>query len=342
MSSQQTQIHLAARPEGLPRETDFAVVSREIPVPAPGEVLVRSIYLSLDPAMRGWMDDRRSYLPPIALGEVMRGLAVGEVMRSEHPDFTPGQRVSALVGWQEYAALPAKELTQIPDGIPLPLALGPLGMTGMTAYFGLLDVAKPKAGETVLVSGAAGAVGSLVGQIARIHGCRVVGIAGSDTKCNWLRDDLGFDAAVNYKSFKDPKDLYDALRQACPKGVDVYFDNVGGPLLDMALGMLNQRARITICGAISGYNATEPVPGPANYLSLLINRAKMQGFIVFDYASRYGEAASAISGWLEEGKIKARYDIVEGLENAPAALLRLFSGENQGKLMVRVGSEDPA
>ncbi len=335
MTSTQTQVLLAARPEGLPKESDFDVVSGPIPTTPKGEVLVRTLLLSLDPAMRGWMDDRRSYLPPVQLGEVMRGLAVGEVVQSDDPAFRPGQRVSALTGWQEYASLPSRELTPVPDGVPLPLALGPLGMTGMTAYFGLLDVGQPKPGETVLVSGAAGAVGSLVGQIAKIKGCRVVGVAGADDKCRWLTDELGFDAAVNYKTATD---LGNDLKEACPDGVDVYFDNVGGPLLDIALGLINQRARVAICGAISIYNAVEPPPGPANYLSLLINRARMQGFIVFDYASRYGEAVGDISRWLEEGKIKARYDIVEGLKNAPRALLRLFDGSNRGKLIVRVGS----
>jgi NADPH-dependent curcumin reductase CurA len=336
MTQTQTRILLAARPQGLPRSSDFEVVSSPIPTPAAGEVLVRSIYLSLDPAMRGWMDDRPSYLPPVQLGEVMRGLSVAEVVDSRDPAFQPGQRVSALTGWQEYAALPAKELTPIPDSVPLPLALGPLGMTGMTAYFGLLDVGMPKAGETVLVSGAAGAVGSLVGQIAKIEGCRVVGIAGSDDKCRWLTDELGFDAAINYKTSED---LYGALREACPNGVDVYFDNVGGPLLDMALGLINLGARIVICGAISIYNATAPPPGPANYLSLLVHRARMQGFIVFDYAPRYPEAVEAISKWLAEGKLEARHEIVDGLENAPDALLRLFDGSNQGKLMVRVAPQ---
>ncbi len=335
MTSTQTQVLLAARPEGLPKESDFDVISGPIPTTAEGDVLVRTLLLSLDPAMRGWMDDRKSYLPPVQLGEVMRGLAVAEVVESDDPAFRPGQRVSALTGWQEYASLPSRELTPVPDGVPLPLALGPLGMTGMTAYFGLLDVGQPKPGETVLVSGAAGAVGSLVGQIAKIKGCRVVGVAGADDKCRWLTDELGFDAAVNYKTATD---LPNNLKEACPDGVDVYFDNVGGPLLDIALGLINQRARVAICGAISIYNAVEPPPGPANYLSLLVNRARMQGFIVFDYARRYGEAVGDISRWLEEGKIKARYDIVEGLKNAPRALLRLFDGSNRGKLIVRAGS----
>ncbi len=339
MIETQTQILLRARPEGLPKDSDFEIVSGPIPQLGPGEVLVRSIYLSLDPAMRGWMTDRPSYIPPVELGAVMRGLAIGEVVESKDPGFRPGQRVSGTVGWQQYAALPAKELTAVPEGVALPLALGPLGMTGMTAYFGLLDVGEPRAGETVLVSGAAGAVGSLVGQIAKIQGCRAVGIAGSDEKCAWLTEELGFDAAVNYKKADS---LPDDLSEACPNGVDVFFDNVGGQILELALARLNRRARVAICGAISIYNATEPPPGPANYLSLLVNRARMEGFIVFDYHERYGEAARAIAGWIEEGKIQARFDIVDDLENAPQALLRLFDGSNTGKLMVRVGPETAA
>lgn len=336
MTETQTRILLASRPEGLPTEDNFTVETAPVPEPGPGQVLVRSILLSLDPAMRGWMDDRRSYVPPVGLGEVMRGLAVGEVVASEDPDFEPGQRVSGVIGWQEYAALPGSEVTAVPDNVPLELALGPLGMTGMTAYFGLLDVGEPTEGETVLVSGAAGAVGSLVGQIAKIKGCRVVGVAGSDEKCAWLTDGLGFDAAVNYKTAED---LHASLREACPSGVDVYFDNVGGPLLDLALSLLNLRGRVVICGAISIYNATEPPPGPANYLSLLVNRGRMEGFIVFDYARRYGEAVAALSQWIGEGRIEARFDVVDGLTNAPQALLRLFDGSNEGKLMVRVGPD---
>jgi NADPH-dependent curcumin reductase CurA len=330
------RILLARRPQGLPKESDFRVESAPVPSPGDGEVLVRSIFLSLDPAMRGWMDDRRSYLPPVAIGAVMRGLAVGEVVASRHPSFSVGQHVTGLLGWQELAALAGGELAAVAPEVPLPLALGPLGMTGMTAYFGLLDVGRPQPGETILVSGAAGAVGSLVGQIAKITGCRVVGVAGSDAKCRWLTDDLGFDCAINYKTAPD---LYHDLREACPKGVDVYFDNVGGPLLDMALGLLARGGRIVICGAISIYNVTEPPPGPANYLSLLINRGRMQGFLVFDYVRRYAEAVADISRWLAEGRIQARHEIIDGLANAPSALLRLFDGSNQGKLMVRVGPD---
>ena len=336
MTRTHERILLARRPEGLPKESDFTIESAPVPVSGDGEVLVRSILLSLHPAMRGWMNDRRSYVPPVALGAVMRGLAVGEVVSSRDPSLEPGHYVTGLLGWQEFAVLPAGELTAVPADVALPLALGPLGMTGMTAYFGLLDVGMPQPGEIVLVSAAAGAVGSLVGQIAKIVGCRVVGVAGSDAKCRWLAEDLGFDAAINYKTAPD---LYGSLREACPKGIDVYFDNVGGPLLDMALGLLRRGGRIAICGAISIYNTTEPPPGPANYLSLLVNRGRMQGFIVFDYAERYGEAVADISRWLAEGRIQARHEIIDGLTNAPRALLRLFDGSNEGKLMVRVGPD---
>jgi NADPH-dependent curcumin reductase CurA len=336
MAPTQTRILLAARPQGLPRSSDFEITSGPVPEPGTGEVVVRSILLSLDPAMRGWMDDRRSYVPPVGIGEVMRGQVVGEVVASAVPELSPGQRVSAPVGWQEFAALPASDVTPIPQGVPLQQALGPLGMTGMTAYFGLLEVGRPRRGETVLVSAAAGAVGSLVGQIAAIQGCRVVGLAGSDAKCAWLVDELGFDAAVNYKTAED---LRAAVGEACPEGVDVYFDNVGGPILEVALSRINRGARIVICGAISIYNATEPPAGPANYLALLVQRATMEGFLVFDYRDRYGEAIEAMSRWIAEGRIEARYDVVDGLDNAPRALLRLFDGSNRGKLMVRVADE---
>ncbi len=335
MSESNLQIRLAARPEGLPKASDFETAAEPARSPEDGEVLVRLIYLSLDPAMRGWMTDRKSYVPPIGIGEVMRGLGAGEVVESKHPGLAVGDRVAGLLGWQSHATVPGKDLEKLPPGVPLPLVMGPLGMTGMTAYFGLLDIGQPKAGETVLVSGGAGAVGSIVGQIARIQGCRVVGIAGNDDKCRWLVEDLGFDAAINYKT----SDVQDEIPRACPKGIDVYFDNVGGEILDCALRHINRSARVVICGAISQYNATEPVPGPANYLSLLINRARMEGFIIFDYQDRYREARAALGQWVQEGKIQARADIVDGLENAPQALLRLFDGSNTGKLLVRAGAE---
>lgn len=329
------QIRLAARPEGLPKNSDFETTREAMPVPGDGQVLVRVVYLSLDPAMRGWMTDRKSYIEPVQLGDVMRGLVVGEVVESKNDAFAPGDRVSGALGWQQYAVAEAKDLQKLPPGPPYPLFLGPLGMTGLTAYFGLLDIGQPKEGETVLISGGAGAVGSVVGQLAKIHGCRAVGLAGSDDKCAWMTDELGFDAAINYKT----AELDVAIQAACPNGVDVYFDNVGGEILDLALRFINQGARIPICGAISQYNATEPVPGPANYLSLLVNRARMEGFIVFDFRRRYGEALEALGRWVAEGKIQARYDVVEGLENAPTALNRLFDGSNTGKLMVQIGPE---
>jgi len=335
MSETNLQILLAARPQGLPRASDFETVERPVRPPDDGEVLVKNVYLSLDPAMRGWMDDRKSYLPPVRLGDVMRGLTIGVVEASRHAGFAAGDRVTGVLGWQRYATVAAEQLDKLPPQVPLRLAMGPLGMTGMTAYFGLLDVGRPKEGETVLVSGGGGAVGSVVGQIAKIHGCRAVGIAGTAEKCRWMTEDLGFDAAIDYKT----ADLGEALRSACPDGVDVYFDNVGGEILDAALARINRGARVVICGAISQYNATEGVRGPANYLALLVQRARMQGFIVFDYARRYAEAQKAIGGWIAEGRIQARDDVVDGLENAPAALLRLFDGRNVGKLLVRIAEE---
>ena len=335
MTETNLQIRLASRPHGRPDASNFESVEEPAREPGDGEVLVKTNYLSLDPAMRGWMTDRKSYIPPVQIGEVMRGLTAGVVVRSGHPDYSPGDRVTGGMGWQTYATIAAKELHKVPPQVPLTLAMGPLGMTGMTAYFGLLDVGQPKEGETVVVSGAAGAVGSIVGQIAKIKGCHVVGTAGSDDKCEWLKE-LGFDEAINYKTTED---LGASLRKACPKGVDVYFDNVGGETLDAVLALINFRARVSICGAISQYNATEPVPGPYNYLSLLINRARMEGFIVFDYAKRYPEAQAEIGKWIQEGKIQAREDIVDGLANAPEALLRLFDGKNTGKLLIRVAEE---
>ncbi|MCG8459435.1 MAG: NADP-dependent oxidoreductase [Holophagales bacterium] len=335
MSETNLQIRLASRPEGRPGDENFEITHEPVPAPEEGQVLVRNLYLSLDPAMRGWMSDRKSYIEPIGIGDVMRGLTVGEVIASKAEGFEPGNRVSGSLGWQEYACVAAEELHTLPRGLPLPLFLGPLGMTGLTAYFGLLDIGQPKEGETVVVSAAAGAVGSMVGQIAKIHGCRTVGIAGGAEKCSWLLDEYGFDEAVDYKA----DNMAEALGKACPNGIDIYFDNVGGEILDAALRYLNRGGRIPLCGAISQYNATEPVPGPYNYLSLLINRGRMEGFIVFDFRKRYGEALEKLGQWVQEGKIHARYDVVDGLENAPRALLKLFDGENTGKLMVKIAEE---
>ncbi len=331
-NAENLQIRLAARPHGLPKESDFSITREPVGMVEEGEILVKVLYLSLDPAMRGWMTDRKSYIEPIQIGDVMRGLAIGEVAASRHPDFAVGDRVSGTFGWQQWAKSRGQGVEKLPRGLPAELFLGPLGMTGLTAYFGLLEVGALKEGEQVVVSAAAGAVGSVVGQIAKIYGCRVVGIAGGAEKCRQLVEEFGYDVAVDYKS----PDFPEKLKEACGKGIDVYFDNVGGEILDLCLRFLNRGARVPICGAISGYNATEPLPGPANYLSLLVNRARMEGFIVFDFRARYREALEKLGQWVKEGKIKARFDTVEGLENAPLALNRLFTGENIGKLIVRV------
>jgi NADPH-dependent curcumin reductase CurA len=296
-------------------------------------VLVKTLYLSLDPAMRGWMNEGKSYVPPVQLGEVMRAGGVGKVIESKHPQFKAGDFVYGGLGIQEYATVDGKGLSKVdPSVAPLPVHLSTLGMPGMTAYFGLLDIGKPQPGETVVVSGAAGAVGTVVGQIAKIKGCRVVGIAGGKQKCDYLTQTLGFDAAIDYKS----EDVKKALRQHCPKGIDVYFDNVGGDILDIVLTQLARKARIIICGAISQYNSTTGVKGPANYMSLLVNRASMTGMVVFDYADRYPEAGRDMAGWLKSGQLKTREDIVDGLETFPETLLKLFNGENFGKLVIKV------
>ena len=327
------QFRLAARPVGLPKRSDWKLTEEEPRQPAAGEVLVRTHYLSLDPAMRGWMNEGRSYIAPVELGDVMRAGGVGQVEASNHADFKPGDYVSGTLNIQEYATLPGEQLTKVDTSLAaLPTYLGVLGMPGMTAYFGLLDVGQPKAGETVVVSGAAGAVGTVVGQIAKIKGCRVVGIAGGQEKCDYLVNELGFDAAIDYKG----ADLKKRLREACPKGVDVYFDNVGGDILDTVLTRLALRARIVICGAISQYNNTTAVKGPSNYMSLLVHRARMEGMVVFDYAKRFPEAMSEMAGWIKGGQLKSREDIVKGIETFPETLLKLFHGENTGKLVLQV------
>lgn len=330
------QFRLAARPVGLPKREDWSYTEEPVREPAEGELLVKVLYLSLDPAMRGWMNEGKSYIAPVGIGEVMRAGAVGKVIASKHPGFAVGDFVSGGFGVQEYALSNGKGVIKVDTRFAaLPVYLGTLGMPGMTAYFGLLDIGKPKEGETVVVSGAAGAVGTVVGQIARLKGCRVVGIAGGADKCRYIVDELGFDAAIDYKS----EDVKKALRTHCPKGVDVYFDNVGGDILDAVLTQLAFRARIVICGAISQYNNTTPVKGPSNYLSLLVNRASMTGMVVFDYADRYGEAAREMAGWMAAGKLKSREDIVEGFQTFPETLLKLFKGENTGKLVLKVAGE---
>jgi len=324
---------LAKRPVGAVRRDDFSFEAAPAEQPGEGQILVRNLYLSLDPAMRGWMNEGKSYIPPVALGQVMRALGVGEVVASNHPDYKPGDHVSGPLGVQDYFTGEPQGLHKIdPSLAPLPRYLSALGMTGMTAYFALLEVGQPKAGDTVVISGAAGAVGSIVGQIAKLKGCHVVGIAGGAEKCQYLKDELGFDGVIDYKA----EDVLAGLKRECPKGVDVYFDNVGGEILDAVLTRINLKARIVICGAISQYNNKEAVKGPANYLSLLVNRARMEGFVVFDHAKDYGKAAQEIAGWLAAGKVKSKEDVVEGLETFPETLLKLFSGENFGKLVLKV------
>jgi NADPH-dependent curcumin reductase len=328
------QVRLGARPVGLPKPSDWEHTEEPVAEPGDGEVLVKVRYLSLDPAMRGWMNDARSYLPPVGIGEVMRAGGCGEVVASQHPGFQPGDHVSGVTGAQEYAVLAGDGLIKVdPDLAPLPVYIGTLGMPGMTAYFGLLDIGKPKEGDTVVVSGAAGAVGSVVGQIAKINGCRAVGIAGGEEKCRHVVQELGFDACIDYKS----ENVAKALRQHCPNGINVYFDNVGGEILDAALAGLARHARVVICGAISQYNATGGMRGPANYMSLLVNRASMTGFLVFDFADRYAEAAGEMGKWMAEGRLKTFEDVATGgVAKFPETLLRLFRGENTGKLVLEV------
>ena len=328
------QVRLAARPVGLPKASDWNHTEEAVTEPGAEEVLIKVQYLSLDPAMRGWMNDARSYIPPVGIGEVMRAGGAGEVIASEHPGFEPGDHVTGVTGIQEYAVLPGDSVIKVdPELAPLPVYLGTLGMPGMTAYFGLLEIGKPKEGETVVVSGAAGAVGSVVGQIAKIKGCRAVGIAGGEDKCRHVVDELGFDACIDYKS----ENVVKALREHCPTGINVYFDNVGGEILDAALANLARGARIPLCGAISQYNAEGGMRGPANYMSLLVNRGTMTGFLVFDFADRYAEGVQEMAGWRQEGRLKSFEDVATGGVPAfPETLLRLFRGENLGKLVLEV------
>ena len=333
MTTLNHKFELAARPVGLPKRSDWKYAEEPVRDLRDGELLVKLLYISLDPAMRGWINEGKSYVPPVAIGEVMRAGGLGRVVDSKNPAFASGDCVTGLLGVQEYAVSDGKNLMKIdPKIAPLPVYLGALGMTGMTAYFGLLDVGQPKPGDTVVISAAAGATGMVAGQIAKIKGCHAIGIAGGPQKCEFVVKQLGFDAAVDYKS----EDVRKALQQHCPKGIDIYFDNVGGDILDAALSQLARGARVLICGAISQYNNTTPIKGPSNYLSLLVNRATMKGFLVFDYASRYPEAAREMGGWYAAGKLKTREDIAEGFNNFPEVFLKLFKGENTGKLMLKV------
>jgi NADPH-dependent curcumin reductase CurA len=332
------QVRLARRPSGLPKREDWSFTTEPVNEPGPGAVLLKTRAISLDPAMRGWMNEGKSYIEPVALGAVMRAGGIAEVIASKNPAFKEGDVVATIPGAQEYALV---EEASIAKGAlskidlragTMTQWLNVLGMPGMTAYFGLLDVGEPKAGDTVVVSGAAGAVGQTVGQLAKIKGCRAIGIAGGAAKCEWVVNELGFDACIDYKAGA----VRAGLKEHCPKGVDVYFDNVGGEILDDVLARLARGARIVICGAVSQYNNTGPVQGPKNYMSLLVNRARMQGMVVFDYAARYPQAVAELAGYLKDGRMKSREDVVKGLENFPEALLKLFSGENFGKLVLEI------
>ncbi|MES2150148.1 MAG: NADP-dependent oxidoreductase [Pseudomonadota bacterium] len=337
------QFRLAARPVGLPKPSDWQHSTEMVREAADGEIVVKTLYLSLDPAMRGWMNEGKSYIRPVAIGEIMRAGGVGVVVASKSPRFAVGDHVSGGIGVQEYWVGAADDKSAgfykiDPQLAPLTTWLNTLGMPGMTGYFGLLEVGQPKAGETVVVSGAAGAVGMTVGQVAKHLGCRVVGIAGGKEKCDFVVNEMGFDACIDYKNGS----VKDGLKEHCPNGVDVYFDNVGGEILDTVLTRINLKARIIICGAISQYNNTTPVKGPANYLSLLVNRARMEGIVVFDYAERYPSGVAAMAKWMREGTFKSKEDVVEGIATFPDALLMLFEGKNFGKLVLKVADAGSA
>ena len=331
------QFYLASRPVGEPNASNVPVRDVPVPEPAEGEVVLRNLYISLDPAIRGWMGDDPNYMEPIALGDAVRSSVIGRVVKSNSPDFEVGDVAMSIGGWELYTTAPAVLLNKLDEGAGIPLSnfLGVLGPTGLTAYFGLLEVGKPQAGETVLVSAAAGAVGSVVGQIARKKGCRVVGMAGSDDKCRWLKQELGFDEVINYKTCGDYET---AIRQACPDGVDVYFDNVGGEILDAALLCLNKFARVAVCGWISTYNVPD-APGPANLWQLVAQSVTIQGFVVIDYMDRFGEGIAQLAEWVMAGDIKFREEVVDGLDNILPTFLKLFDGSNQGKLIIRIPEE---
>ena len=332
MSGTNRQILLRRRPTGPITDDCFELVETPVPEPAAGEAIVRVRYLSLDPTIRIWVE-RDSYLPAIALGDPVRSAGLGVVVESRNDDFPVGATVMGMLGWQDYAVVGGETAANVlPDGIEPTDALSVYGGTGITAYFGLLDVGKPAEGDTVLVSGAAGATGSVVGQIAKIKGCRVIGIAGTDDKCRWLVDELGFDAAINYRT----EDVAARIGELCPDGIDVFFDNVGGSILEAALDHLALKARVVLCGSISSYNTAEEPPGPRNLMNLVVQRARMEGFLVLDYLDRFAEAALDLAVWVAEGKIQHRVDVVEGLEATPGAMNKLFDGTNVGKLVVHV------
>jgi NADPH-dependent curcumin reductase CurA len=336
------QVRLASRPTGMTAAENWQFTEEPVAEPAEGGLVVKTLTLSLDPAMRGWLNDAKSYIPPVAIGEVMRAGGIGRVISSSHPGFAVGDIVTGTPGVQEYWTVAADEVKR--SGLAkIDLRVGSatqwmnvLGMPGMTGYFGLMDIGQPQPGQTVVVSGAAGAVGQTVGQLARIKGCRAVGIAGGPAKCEWVVKELGFDACIDYKAGP----VKDALKEHCPKGIDVYFDNVGGEILDAALAKLARKARVIICGAISQYNNTGAVEGPKNYLSLLVNRARMEGMVVFDYTDRFPVAIAEMAGYLKDGRMKSKEDVVRGgVAVFPDTLNKLFKGENFGKLVLHVADE---
>jgi NADPH-dependent curcumin reductase len=331
------QCRMAARPVGLPKRSDWDLVEEPVAEPDDGEFSVQLDYLSVDPAMRAWMNAGRSYMPPVEVGEVMRAAGIGHVIESRRPDYAVGEDVYGLFGVQRYAVSDGTGVTRVDTSVaPAPVHLGALGISGLTAYFGLLDVGRPEPGQTVVVSGAAGSVGSIVGQMARIKGCRSVGIAGGRDKCTWLVEELGFDAAIDYKG----DDVRARLREHAPDGIDVFFDNVGGKILEEALRRLARGARVVLSGAISQYNAQVPPTGPSNYMQLLVARASMTGFVTFDYEDRYPEGISQLAEWLKSGELRAREDIVHGdIDQFPDVLLRLFEGGNTGKLILALREE---
>lgn len=336
------QWRLASRPVGMVKETDFELASEEIPGVADGEVLVRNLFLAFEPAQRGWLDDVKSYIPPVQIGEVMRASSVGQVVESKHPEFAVGQLVSGMLGWQEYFLTdgtpgPFGGLSRVPDGIPPQRVLSALGATGMTAYFGIHDIHPVVEGDNVLVSGAAGATGSVAAQIARIRGAgKVVGIAGGPDKCRWLLEEAKLDAAIDYKN----EDVLKRMREEFPSGVDLYFDNVGGDILDAALLAMAERGRITMCGGISGYNAETPPPGPSNIMQVVIKRLSVKGFILFDHIAAAAQAITDLSGWCASGDLVVEEDIQEGFENTPKTFLRLFQGKNLGKQLIKIADAE--
>ena len=322
------------RPTGRPlKDDDFKWVEVPARDPGPGEVLVKTLFLGFDPAQKGWMENVGGYVAPTEIGEVMRGSGVGEVLASKDQGFKPGDKVMGMLGWQAYATLPAKDLLKVDDNSLLSANLGVLGTTGMTAFFGLNKIGKPFAGDTLVITGAAGATGSVVGQIGKISGCKVIGVAGGPDKCKWLVDELGFDAAIDYKAGSVRKQL----KEMSPGGIDVLWDNVGGKIFNDLLGELALHARVVVCGGISRYELGQMPAGPENYFNLIFKRASMQGFIVLDYQSEYPWARARITRWIREGRIKFKEDVQHGLENAPRTLMRLFAGENFGKQLLKVG-----